>query len=394
MIKSLLDNDLYKFTMQNAVMKLYPHSKVKYLFFDRGENIFPNGFAKKLRERINAFSKFKLSTEEEIYLRDKCYFFDPVYIDFLKGFHYDPYEVKIRQRKNKISVMIEGYWYRTILWEVPILATISELYYEMTGQKIISQPQMDNLNIRKARKFEKLGARFADFGTRRRFSYANHSNVVKILKEYAPNTFIGTSNVHLAYIYNLTPIGTQAHEWFMFHAAKYGFKMANSIALGRWVDIYHGNLGIALSDTFTSESFYESFDTMYAKLFDGVRQDSGNPVRFTDDIIEHYKKLRIDPKLKTIVFSDSLNFSKIQSLEKRVKNRINTSYGIGTYLSNDVKGIKPLNIVIKMTAAAPHGDDWTSTVKISDVKGKHTGNAKVINLAKQVLGINKNDEER
>jgi nicotinate phosphoribosyltransferase len=133
---------------------------------------------------------------------------------------------------------------------------------------------------------------------------------------------------------------------------------------------------------------------MYAKLFDGVRHDSGNPVRFTDEMIEHYKKLRIDPKLKTIVFSDSLNFSKVQSLEKKVKKRINTSYGIGTYLSNDIKGVKPLNIVIKMTAAAPYGDDWTSTVKISDVKGKHTGNTKVINLAKQVLGINKNEEER
>ena len=282
MIKSLLDNDLYKFTMQNAVMKLYPHSKVKYRFFDRGENIFPNGFAKKLRERINAFSKIKLSTEEEIYLRDKCYFFDPVYIDFLKGFQYDPYEVKIRQRKNKISVMIEGYWYRTILWEVPILATISELYYEMTGQKIISQPQMDNLNIRKARKFEKLGARFADFGTRRRFSYSNHSNVVKILKEYAPNTFIGTSNVHLAYIYNLTPIGTQAHEWFMFHGARHGYKKANAQALDAWVEVYQGDLGIALTDTYTANVFFKGFSARHAGVFDGLRWDSGDPFEFTD----------------------------------------------------------------------------------------------------------------
>ena len=389
MIKSLLDNDLYKFTMQNAVMKLYPHSRVKYKFFNRGSNDYPKGFAVKLRERINGFSNFKLTKEEEMFLKQKCYFFDPVYIDFLKGFTFNSDEVKISQRKNRIYIDIEGYWYRSILWEVPILSTISQLYYEMTGQSIIDPAAVNKNNVVKAHKFEKLGAKFADFGTRRRFSYDNHYNVVKTLKENSPNSFIGTSNVYLAFLLNLTPIGTQAHEWFMFHAAKYGFNMANAIALGRWVDIYHGNLGIALSDTFTSESFFESFDTMYAKLFDGVRQDSGDPVNFAEDMVNHYKNLRIDPKLKTIVFSDSLNFEKVKELEYKVKKKINTSYGIGTYLSNDIPGVEPLNIVIKMIAAAPYGSDWTSTVKISDVEGKHTGNEKVIELAKQVLGIRK-----
>ena len=389
MIKSLLDNDLYKFTMQNAVMKLYPHSRVKYKFFNRGSNDYPKGFAVKLRERINGFSNFKLTKEEEMFLKQKCYFFDPVYIDFLKGFTFNSDEVKISQRKNRIYIDIEGYWYRSILWEVPILSTISQLYYEMTGQSIIDPAAVNKNNVAKAHKFEKLGAKFADFGTRRRFSYDNHYNVVKTLKENSPNSFIGTSNVYLAFLLNLTPIGTQAHEWFMFHAAKYGFNMANAIALGRWVDIYHGNLGIALSDTFTSESFFESFDTMYAKLFDGVRQDSGDPVNFAEDMVNHYKNLRIDPKLKTIVFSDSLNFEKVKELEYKVKKKINTSYGIGTYLSNDIPGVEPLNIVIKMIAAAPYGSDWTSTVKISDVEGKHTGNEKVIELAKQVLGIRK-----
>ncbi|MCB0729818.1 MAG: nicotinate phosphoribosyltransferase, partial [Ignavibacteriae bacterium] len=128
---------------------------------------------------------------------------------------------------------------------------------------------------------------------------------------------------------------------------------------------------------------------MYAKLFDGVRQDSGDPIEFAKMLVEHYKKLRIDPKLKTIVFSDGLNYETVKNIEKKVNQIINTSYGIGTYLSNDIPNIKPLNIVIKMIAAAPHGDDWTSTIKLSDVTGKHTGNEKVINLAKQVLGIEK-----
>jgi nicotinate phosphoribosyltransferase len=300
----------------------------------------------------------------------------------------DPSEIKISQYKSKLSIEIEGYWYRTILWEVPILAVISELYFNLTNKNKIDQKKIDQINISKANKFEKLGASFADFGTRRRFSFKNHLNAVKTLKKYAPTTFTGTSNVYLAYKLNLKPIGTQAHEWFMFHAAKYGFKMANSISLGRWVDIYHGNLGIALSDTFTSETFFESFDTMYAKLFDGVRQDSGDPVQFANDLIKHYKNLRINPLLKTIVFSDNLNFDKVKEIERKVKKNINTSYGIGTYLSNDLPGIEPLNIVIKMIAAASYGNDWISTVKLSDVEGKHTGNKKVINLAKQVLGIN------
>ncbi len=389
MINSLLDNDLYKFTMQNAAMKLYPHSKVKYKFINRGKDNFPKGFSKILQVKINDFAKIKLSKEEENYLRKKCHFLDPVYMDFLKGFRFNPDEVKIVQRSNKLSIEIEGYWYRTILWEVPLLSMVSELYFELTNKSEINQKKIEKLNISKAKKFEKLGAKFADFGTRRRFSFENQMNVVKTLKEYAPTTFTGTSNIHLAHKLNLTPIGTQAHEWFMFHAAKYGFKMANPIALGRWVDIYHGNLGIALSDTFTSEAFFESFDTMYAKLFDGVRQDSGDPVVFAKALVEHYKKLRIDPKLKTIVFSDGLNYDKVKNIEKKVNKLINTSFGIGTYLSNDIPDVTPLNIVIKMIAAAPFGDDWISAIKLSDVSGKHTGNKKVIGLAKQVLGINK-----
>jgi nicotinate phosphoribosyltransferase len=388
-MKSLLDNDLYKFTMQNAVIKLYPHSKVKYLFFNRGEDIFPGGFADRLRDRLNELSKLELTEAEEKFLRDKCYFFDPIYIDFLKGYRLNPDEIKVSQKRSRLSIEIQGYWYRTILWEVPILAVVSELYFELINRRKIDQMNIDQLNISKAMKFEKLGASFADFGTRRRFSFKNHFNTVRILKKYAPITFIGTSNVYLAHKLNLRPIGTQAHEWFMFHAAKYGFKIANSISLGRWVDVYHGNLGIALSDTFTSETFFQSFDTMYAKLFDGVRQDSGDPIKFAKDLVKHYKKLRIDPLLKTIVFSDSLDFDKVKEIERKVNKYINTSYGIGTYLSNDVPGIKPLNIVIKMVSAAPYGMDWTSTIKLSDSKGKYTGNEKVIHLAKQVLGIDK-----
>lgn len=389
MITSILDNDLYKFTMQNAVMKLYPHSKVKYAFINRGIDNFPQGFSKLLKEKIDKFSQLKLTKDEEKFLREKCYFLDPVYVDFLKGYRYNPDEVNITQKGKKLVIEVQGNWYRTILWEVPLLSIISELYFDITKNHTVNQKIIKQQTIEKAKKFEKLGAKFADFGTRRRYSFENHKNVVEIFKKYSPKTFIGTSNVYLAYKLRLKPIGTQAHEWFMFHAAKYGFKMANIISLGRWVDIYHGYLGIALSDTFTSEAFFESFDIMYAKLFDGVRQDSGDPIEFAKSLVNHYKQLRVDPKLKTIVFSDGLDFEKVKKIEKEVNPIINTSYGIGTYLTNDIPGIIPLNIVIKMIAAVPYGKDWISTIKLSDAKGKHTGNEKVIGLAKQVLGIDK-----
>ncbi len=388
MITSILDNDLYKFTIQNAVMKLYPRSKVKYIFVNRGEDVFPKGFGKKLKVIVEKMSELSLSKSEEKFLREQCYFFDPVYIDFLKGYRYDPEEVKISQHGKKLNVEINGYWYRNILWEVPLLAIISELYFEITQKQIPNYLDIEKINITKAKKIENLKTTFADFGTRRRYSFENHENVVKVLKKYAPKTFIGTSNVHLAHKHQLTPIGTQAHEWFMFHAAKYGYRMANPTALGRWVDIYHGNLGIALADTFTSEVFFESFDTMYAKLFDGVRQDSGDPIKFAEDLIKHYENLRIDPKLKTIVFSDSLNYIKMKDIQAKLKDKINISYGVGTNLSNDIPGVKPLNIVIKMIEAAPYGNDWTSTIKLSDVKGKHIGRKGEINLAKRVLDIN------
>lgn len=379
--------------MQKAVMQLYPNAKVKYKFFNRGKHKFPPGFNKKLKEKIKDISKLELTNQEENYLREKCYFFDPVYVDFLKGYRFNPNEVKISQNNGNLSLEVEGYWYRTILWEVPLLAAISELYFSIKNNVKFNFNETNKLNIRKAKELEKLKVKFADFGTRRRYSFENQYSVVEVLKKYAPNSLIGTSNVYIAFKQNLTPIGTQAHEWFMFHAAKYGFKMANSISLGRWVDVYHGNLGIALSDTFTSEAFFDSFDTMYAKLFDGVRQDSGDPIKFAYDLINHYHKLRINPKLKTIVFSDSLNLKKVKQIEEEISSYINASYGIGTFLSNDIPGVKPLNIVIKMISAAANGNDWVATIKLSDIEGKHTGNKKVIRLAKQLLELNSSNSK-
>jgi len=386
MIKSLLDNDLYKFSMQNAVINLFPYAKVKYAFINRGNTKFPEGFAEELRKYIFKMSDLKITKDEKKFIQSKCYYLPPTYFDFLEGYSYDPSEVGVIQKGGELQVSVEGYWYRTILWEVPLMALISELYFIMTKPDIFPENKIIDLASKKATKYNMLGVNVADFGTRRRFSYQNHKRIVQALVNYGKPSFIGTSNVHFAHLFNLTPIGTHAHEWFMFHAAKYGYTIANRAGLDNWVNVYRGDLGIALSDTFTTESFFKSFDTKFAKLFDGIRQDSGDPIEFAKKTIDHYKSLRIDPLTKTIVFSDALEPEKVEEIAHFCRGKIGMSFGIGTNFTNDV-GTKPLNIVIKLTEAKPEGSDWIQTVKLSDNKGKHTGDEKAINLCKTVLNI-------
>nr|WP_297308495.1 nicotinate phosphoribosyltransferase [uncultured Flavobacterium sp.] len=383
---SILDNDFYKFTMQHAVIKLFPYAKARYQFINRGKHDFPENFHIRLREAINEMGNLKLTTQEKEYLRETCPYLDPTYLDFLQGYRYDPSEIHIEQNGSELKVNIEGFWYRTILWEVPIMALICELFYLETNQ----ERQSDELVIQtvedKIKKYKELNIVFAEFGTRRRHSFDVHDLVVRTLKEKGSGTFIGTSNVHLAMKYQTKPIGTHAHEWFMFHAAKYGYKMANSVGLEHWTDVYRGDLGIALTDTYTTEVFFQQFDKKFAKLFDGVRHDSGDPLEFADKTIEHYKQLGIDPLTKFIIFSDGLNYDKVERITEHCKNRIGMSFGIGTDLTNDV-GLKPMNIVLKLTEAKPENADWTGVVKLSDEPKKHTGTEKDIDLAIKLLHI-------
>ncbi|NCD43317.1 MAG: nicotinate phosphoribosyltransferase, partial [Bacteroidia bacterium] len=362
MIHSILDNDFYKFTMQNCVVKKFPRAKVRYQFINRGATLFPDGFAIALKRCVAAMSALQLTQEEKEFLAHKCYYLDPTYLDFLAGYRYDSDEVSIRQEGGALHIDLEGYWYRTILWEVPLMALISELYYDLAGKKPLPEKEITSIAREKMKIYEGLKIKVADFGTRRRFSYANHDHIIDTLQEYRGATFIGTSNVHFAMRYNLSPIGTHAHEWFMFHSAKYGFKMATKFSLEHWIDIYRGDLGIALSDTFTTELFFKCFDTKFAKLFDGVRHDSGDPIDFAIRTINHYKSLGIDPASKTIVFSDGLTPDRVEEIAGFCAGKIKISFGIGTNFTNDV-GLEPLNIVIKMSEAMPEGQTWIKTVK-------------------------------
>ncbi|WP_240409978.1 nicotinate phosphoribosyltransferase [Flavisolibacter nicotianae] len=385
-LPSILDNDFYKFTMQQCVVKLFPKAKARYRFINRGRHRFPPGFAAALRASVETMAGLKLSSGEKRWLCQVCPYFDPVYLDFLQGYRYDPSEVRIEQEGEEVHVFIEGYWYRTILWEVPLLCLISENFYALQNGQRESDETVVAKTKQKIEGYAKMGVTVAEFGTRRRHSFHVHDLVVKTLKAHG-SPFVGTSNVHLARVHQTKPIGTHAHEWFMFHAAKYGFKMANTMALEHWIDVYRGDLGIALSDTFTTDEFFEIFDKKFARLFDGVRHDSGDPLVFADKTINHYKSLGIDPLSKTIIFSDSLNYDRVQTIAEHCNGRIGISFGIGTNFTNDV-GLKPMNIVIKMTEAMPESEAWTPVVKLSDEPMKHTGDEASIALAKAALQIN------
>ena len=397
-IRSIIDTDLYKITMQNAVCKLFPRAIVRYEFINRGKTIFPAGFDKKLRQEIEKMANLRLTKQENSFLQNRCgKFIDNVYLDFLSSYQFDPSEVGVMMDNGQLKISIEGPWYRTILWEVPLMALVSELYFRETNPIVYDREIRKKNNLDKAKFFHMHNMKVTDFGSRRRFSYDNQFEVCADMKNMfgSENFFMGTSNPHIAMQLDLRPIGTHAHEWFMFMAARYGYKMANRMALQHWSDVYNGDLGTALTDSYTTDVFLKSFDTKFAKLYDGPRHDSGDPLIWTDKFVKHYKDNGIKPSTKTAVFSNNLNKEEALRIQEHCNKNgegINAAFGIGTNFSNDV-GAKPLNIVIKMVAAQAHdNDDWTNTVKLSDDEGKHTGHGDSVEMAQRELGIFKPKE--
>lgn len=385
-IKSIIDTDLYKLTMQQAVIQHFPRLVVRYKFIDRNKISYPDGFDVLLKEQVEKMENLALTKSEKNYLINKCgSYLTPTYIDFLEGFRYDSSELTIfLDAENHLDITIEGYWYRTINWEVALMGLISELYFKMTGQGVYLE-SFDEYDLNKLNKMIDHNAFLADFGTRRRYSFENQERVVKLFTTTPNSIFVGTSNVHLAYKYNTKPIGTLAHEWIMVHAAIYGYKMSNKISMEHWIDTYGGELGTMLVDTYTTDVFLKSFDSKYARLFDGVRHDSGNPFEFVDKFVTHYKKLGIDPMSKTIIFSDGLDIDLATQIKEYCVGKIKSSFGIGTNLTNDV-GVNPLNMVIKISEVLIDGE-WIPAVKLSDNTGKNTGKKTEVDLCKNVLNI-------
>lgn len=378
-LRSILDSDLYKFTMQQAVLERYPDVNVTYRFTNRGEQRFTAVFVARLQDAIKRMADVGLTEAEYTYLKG-LRFFKPAYLEYLRNYRFDPNEVKVGlvSRTDDLSLSISGPWHRTILWEVPLMAMISELYFaEVNTSWHIDLEKYGELTLAKD---NAINHPYAEFGTRRRRSYEIQNFVCKTLKENGKNCF-GTSNVHLAMKHDLKLVGTMAHEWIMGISALFGLRHANRYALSEWCEVYRGDLGIALTDTYGTQDFFEHFDMFYAKLFDGVRHDSGCPLAFADKVVEHYNKLNIDPCSKTIIFSDGLDPTVCDQINTHCEDLgIKWSYGIGTNLTNDKiyfgPASKPLNMVIKLRTC-----DGVEVVKLSDDTGKATGEENAVAIA-------------
>ena len=334
-------------------------------------------------------AQLSLSRDEELFLHQELPYLPPTYIDFLKGFRFNPDELIIEQDEaGHLSIIAEGLLYRVTLWETPILALVSELYYRTTGAK----PDMEYAEraiTEKAKALAQEGISFSMFGMRRRFSFEVELRMTELLKQHAGPCLYGTSNVHIAHLLGLKVSGTHPHEWIQFHGAMYGYKMANYMSMEDWINVYDGDLGTVLTDTYTTDVFMRNFSKKHAMLYTSVRHDSGDPFVFTDKVIQRYQELRVDPKIKYIIFSDGLNVERAIEIANYCKGRIGASFGIGTNFSCDVgNDIKARNIVMKLwQCKMTERDRWHPCVKLSDVGGKHTGEASEIRLAQETLGI-------
>jgi nicotinate phosphoribosyltransferase len=370
---SFFDDDLYKYTMQQAVLALYPDATAQYVFINRGHQHFTEEFRARLQESINAMADLKADDKVLEWLKGFS-FFKPWYIEYLRNYRYNPAEIYLKLLPdNNLDLRIKGTWRSTILWEVKLMSLISELYFILIENDWSVFDLTDKI-VKKTGILSKLPA-FADFGTRRRRSLSHHAWVIQKIRDMCPN-FVGTSNVQMAWETKTKPIGTMAHEWIMGHSVLEGLRHANRFALDAWAKVYRGSLGIALSDTYGLDPFFADFDTYHAKLFDGIRHDSGDPFEFTRRCVQHYKNLGIDPMSKTLVFSDSLTPEKAVQIAKDCEGKIKCSFGIGTNLTNDITGSNPLNIVIKLRSI-----NCMETVKLTDDPRKSLGSPEALRVA-------------
>ena len=367
-LHTLLDTDAYKLHMQQAVFHHYYDVDVAAEFRCRGDDLL-GIYADSIREQVDAMQHLTLQDDEYQWLSGLP-FFKADYLNWLRDFRYKPEQVTVTNDNGKLDIRLEGPWREVIMWEVPLLAVISELAHRYRSPETgVTQAlaALENKLAGFATLTDGLDMsrfRLMDFGTRRRFSRDVQQAIVQRLQQEA--WFVGTSNYDLARRLNLTPMGTQAHEWFQAHQ-QISPDLANSqrAALAAWLDEYPNQLGIALTDCITMDAFLRDFGPEFAERYQGLRHDSGDPVEWGEKAIAHYEKLGIDPMSKVLVFSDNLDLAKAVELYRHFSTRVNLSFGIGTRLTCDIPQVKPLNIVIKLVEC-----NGKPVAKLSDSPGK------------------------
>ena len=386
-ITSLLETDLYKFSMGQAIFHQFPGYKTTWTFKCRNKDVkFTSEMIDEIKHQLQEYCKLRFTEDELSYLENigarrdsagnvvKKGWIKGSYIDFLRIWRprYEDFEITDKAECG-LSIEAKGTWLNTSMYEIPTLAIVNEVYfryaynYDELRQQFVRKLN-EKVNLLEQDVYE-LGA-FSEFGLRRRLSAECQEMAVKALKNAKMNgksTFVGTSNVFLAKKYGLIPVGTMAHEWIMCVGQgnrSVNPAYSNLYSLRVWVNEYKVQNGTALTDAITTDCFLRDFDEEFATVFSGVRHDSGDPYEWGDKLIAHYQKLGIDPKTKTLLFSDSLNFEKATKLKKYFEGKAKTAFGIGTFIANDTD-VPALNIVMK-TTLCNNGD----VAKISDTPGK------------------------
>ncbi|MCQ2543750.1 MAG: nicotinate phosphoribosyltransferase [Lachnospiraceae bacterium] len=372
-ITSLLETDAYKFSMGQAIYHQFSDYKTTWDFKCRNTDVhFTKEMVEEIRDQIRMYCNLRFSEDELEYLHN-IKWIKGSYIDFLRLWkpRFADFEITDNAECG-LAIQTKGTWLNTSMYEIPTLAIVNEVYFRMAYDY---DELYQSFRERLANKVSKLESgiydlsNFSEFGMRRRFSAEAQDLAVRSLKngKLRNSNFVGTSNVYLAKKYGITPVGTMAHEWIMCVGQgnhKHNPAYSNWYALDAWVKEYGVLNGTALTDAITTKCFLKDFQLTYATLFSGCRHDSGDPYEWGDEMIAHYEKLGIDPKTKTLLFSDSLDFDRATAIHKYFKGRIKVAFGIGTYISNDTK-VPALNIIMKTTAC--NGMD---VAKLSDVEGK------------------------
>ena len=375
-IQSLLDTDLYKFTMLQVVLHQFPETHSVYHFRCRNEDkiAYPLCEIKdELDIELDRLCDIKFQPAELDYLRS-LRFIKSDLVDYLELFQLKRRFIHTQiNEQGMLDVVVEGPMVQAMFFEIFVLAIVNELYFRrldtqaalVEGEQRLQAKVALITDYARQQKPDEPAFLVSDFGTRRRYSYVWQQHVVKTLHAAAPQVFRGTSNVYLAMQLGISPIGTMAHEFLQaFQALNVRLRNFQKAALESWVHEYRGDLGIALTDVVGMDAFLRDFDLYFAKLFDGLRHDSGDPYAWGDKAYAHYLALRIDPKTKMLTFSDGLNLEKAWALYQYFKDRFQTSFGIGTNLTNDM-GHVPLNIVLKLVQC-----NGQSVAKLSDSPGK------------------------
>lgn len=391
-INSILENDLYKFSMSHYYQVHYPNAWGTFTFHDRNNTEYSEEFVVALKEELNNLATLSLQPAEFEWAVKSIHYIPQCFWEWLCFFRFEPDKVELwLDESHHLHIEVSDAMYKVTFYEIPILAIVSELYHRRIGDGY--QRRSELMDAMKEKMEEKVSIAathnlyFADFGMRRRFNALSEQVMIEYMKEHCP-TFTGTSTVWFAMKYNLKPIGTMAHECFMFQAAVHTPKEANYEVMERWVEVYDGNLGTVLTDTYTVDAFLRNFSMKLAKLYDGVRHDSGDPMLFGDRIIQKYESYGIDPMSKTIVFSDGLDFQTAAQIKEYFAGRIKVTFGIGTNLTCDIAGVKPMNIVMKLKQCRINPrQPLYGCVKLSDVAGKAIGTAEDIANYKYQLGI-------